>query len=41
MGRQAVEALIERIENESEKLKPKKIVISSELKLRESTKTSS
>lgn len=41
MGRQAVELLIERIENESEFFTPKKIVISSDLKLRESTKTSS
>ncbi|WP_159950957.1 LacI family DNA-binding transcriptional regulator [Polaribacter septentrionalilitoris] len=41
MGRQAVELLIERIEKESETIKPKKIVISSDLKLRESTKTSS
>lgn len=41
MGKQAVELLIERIEKESETLKPKKIVISSDLKLRESTKTSS
>ncbi|WP_158837256.1 LacI family DNA-binding transcriptional regulator [Polaribacter sp. L3A8] len=41
MGKQAVELLIERIEKESEVYKPKKIVISSDLKLRESTKTSS
>ena len=41
MGKQAVELLIERIENESEVYKPKKIVISSDLKLRESTKPSS
>ncbi|TXD47197.1 LacI family DNA-binding transcriptional regulator [Polaribacter sp. IC073] len=41
MGKQAVEVLIERIENESEVYKPKKIVISSDLKLRESTKPSS
>lgn len=41
MGKQAVELLIERIENESEIYKPKKIVISSDLKLRESTKPSS
>lgn len=41
MGKQAVELLIERIENESEVYKPKKIVISSNLKLRESTKPSS
>lgn len=41
MGKQAVELLIERIENESEIFKPKKIVISSDLKLRESTKPSS
>lgn len=38
MGKQAVELLIERIEKESETIKPKKIVISSDLKLRESTK---
>ena len=36
MGIQAAEILIERIENESEKFSPKKIVISSDLKLRES-----
>ena len=41
MGKQAVELLIERIENEPEVYKPKKIVISSDLKLRESTKPSS
>lgn len=41
MGKQAVEALIERIEKESEDLKPRKMVISSDLKLRESTKPSS
>ena len=41
MGKQAVELLIERIEKESETIKPKKIVISSDLKLRESTKPSS
>jgi len=41
MGKQSVEALIERIEKEAENLKPRKIVISSDLKLRESTKTSS
>ncbi|MCL7763563.1 LacI family transcriptional regulator [Polaribacter sp. Z014] len=41
MGKQAVELLIERIEKDSEVYKPKKIVISSDLKLRESTKTSS
>ncbi|NVJ88834.1 MAG: LacI family DNA-binding transcriptional regulator [Flavobacteriaceae bacterium] len=39
MGKQAVELLIERIENETEEFKPKKIVISSDLKVRESTKT--
>lgn len=41
MGKQAVELLIKRIENELEFTKPKKIVISSNLKLRESTKPSS
>lgn len=41
MGKQAVELLIERIEKETETIKPKKIVISSDLKLRESTKPSS
>ena len=41
MGKQAVELLIERIENESQTIKPKRIVISSELKIRESTKPSS
>ena len=39
MGKQAVELLIERIEQETEVYQPKTIVISSELKLRESTKT--
>ena len=37
MGKQAVEVLIERIEKEAEVYEPKKIVISSNLKLREST----
>ncbi|MBU3012224.1 LacI family transcriptional regulator [Polaribacter vadi] len=41
MGKQAVELLIERIEKETEVYSPKKIVISSNLKLRESTKPSS
>jgi len=41
MGIQSVELLIERIENETEVYKPKKIVISSDLKIRESTKPSS
>jgi len=41
MGKQAVEVLIERIEKEAEVHEPKKIVISSNLKLRESTKPSS
>ena len=41
MGKQAIELLIERIEKESEVYKPRKIVISSDLKLRESTKPSS
>ncbi len=41
MGKQAVELLIERIDKESESYNPKKIVISSDLKLRESTKPSS
>ena len=41
MGKQAVELLIERSEKESEIYSPKKIVISSDLKLRESTKPSS
>jgi LacI family transcriptional regulator len=41
MGKQAVELLIERIENESETFNPKRIVISSDLRLRESTKPSS
>jgi LacI family transcriptional regulator len=40
MGIQAVELLIERIENETEVYKPKKIVISSDLKIGESTKSS-
>lgn len=39
MGNQAVDLLIQRIENETADFKPKKIVISSDLKLRESTKT--
>ena len=39
MGQQAVDLLIDRIENESVDFKPKKIVISSDLKIRESTKT--
>jgi len=39
MGRQSVELLIDRIERENDNEKPKKIVISSDLKLRESTKT--
>ena len=39
MGQQAVDLLIKRIENETADFKPKKIVISSDLKLRESTKT--
>jgi LacI family transcriptional regulator len=34
MGKQAVALLIERIENESETFSPRKIVISSDLKLR-------
>ncbi|WP_088323396.1 LacI family DNA-binding transcriptional regulator [Polaribacter tangerinus] len=38
MGRQVIEMLIERIEKDSEEYKPKTIVISSDLKLRESTK---
>lgn len=38
MGKQAVNLLIDRIETESENLKPKRIVISSNLKVRESTK---
>ena len=38
MGKQAVDVLIERIEKESEVYSPKKIVISSDLKQRESTK---
>ena len=41
MGKQAAELLIERIEKESEIYSPRKIVISSDLKLRESTKPSS
>ena len=41
MGKQVVELLIERIEKESDIYRPKKIVISSDLKLRESTKPSS
>ncbi|SDS08465.1 transcriptional regulator, LacI family [Polaribacter sp. KT25b] len=41
MGKQAVGLLIERIENESDAYSPKKIVISSDLKIRESTKPSS
>jgi|TARA_B110000967_G_scaffold1355_1_gene1405 LacI family transcriptional regulator len=41
MGQQAVEVLIERIEKEAEAYSPKKIVISSDLKIRESTKPSS
>ena len=41
MGKQAVEVLIDKIEKESEVYKPKKIVISSDLKVRESTKPSS
>jgi LacI family transcriptional regulator len=41
MGQQAVEVLIERIEKEAEAYSPRKIVISSDLKLRESTKPSS
>ncbi len=41
MGKQAVELLIDKIEKESEVYRPKKIVISSDLKLRESTKPSS
>ena len=39
MGQQAVDLLIKRIENDTADFKPKKIVISSDLKLRESTKT--
>ena len=38
MGQQAVDLLIDRIENEIADFKPKKIVISSDLKIRESTK---
>lgn len=38
MGRQAVDLLIERIENETADFKAKRIVISSDLKVRESTK---
>ena len=41
MGKQAVELLIERIDKEAEVYSHKKIVISSDLKLRESTKPSS
>ena len=41
MGKLAAEVLIERIEDQSENFSPKKIVISGDLKLRESTKTSS
>lgn len=41
MGKQVIDLLIERIENEPETFKPKKIVLSSDLKLRESTKPSS
>jgi LacI family transcriptional regulator len=41
MGQQAVEVLIERIEKDAEIYRPRKIVISSDLKLRESTKPSS
>jgi len=41
MGKQSVALLIDRIENESEIFKPKKIVISSDLKIRQSTKPSS
>ena len=41
MGRQAVDLLIDRIENESADFKAKRIVISSDLKVRESTKPSS
>ena len=41
MGQQAVEILIERIEKDAEIYRPRKIVISSDLKLRESTKPSS
>ena len=39
MGQQAVDLLIQRIENDTANFKPKKIVISSNLKLRESTKS--
>lgn len=39
MGRQAVELLIERIENENESLSPRTKVISSNLHVRESTKS--
>lgn len=38
MGKQAVEMLIERIENEDKTIEPRTIVISSNLKLRESTR---
>lgn len=41
MGKQAVELLIDRIENETSEYKPKRIVISGDLKVRESTKPSS
>ena len=41
MGKQAVEMLIHHIENDSEDYKPKRNVISSDLIVRESTKTSS
>jgi LacI family transcriptional regulator len=39
MGKQAVELLIDRIENENETMQPRTKVISSNLKIRESTKT--
>ncbi len=39
MGQQAVDLLIQRIENDAIDFRPKKIVISSDLKLRESTKS--
>ncbi|MAD97189.1 MAG: LacI family transcriptional regulator [Flavobacteriaceae bacterium] len=41
MGKQAVDMLINHIENDSEDYKPKRNVISSDLIIRESTKTSS
>jgi LacI family transcriptional regulator len=41
MGKQAVELLIERIDKDTEVYSPKKIVISGDLKLRQSTKPSS